>query len=79
MADHELEETNTKSSKQEPTPFISETTGINRNDIATDIESTFISELKDQFKGSADGKDESSLPCRSRLYIVCEMYTLNSC
>ena len=79
MTDHELEETNTKSSKQELTSFISETTGSNRNDITTDIESTFISELKDQFKGSADDKDESSLPCPSRLYIDCEMYMLNSC
>ena len=42
--------------------------GSNRNNITTDIEPSFISELKDQLKGSADDKDESSLPHPSRLY-----------
>ena len=40
----------------------------NNNDITTDIEPSFISELKDQLKGSSSDKDESSLPHPSRLY-----------
>ena len=35
VTDQEPEGTPTKSSQQEPTPFISETTGSNRNDITT--------------------------------------------
>ena len=68
VTDQESEETQTKSSHQELTPFISETTGSNNNDITTDIEPSFISELKDQLNGSAGDKDESSLPHPSRLY-----------
>ena len=68
VADQEPEETQTMSSQQELTPFISETTGSNRNDITTDIELSFISELTDQLNSSADNKDESSLPHPSRLY-----------
>ena len=60
VTDQEPEETQTKSSQEEPTPFISKTTGNNRNDITTDIEPSFISELKDQLKGPSSDKDESS-------------------
>ena len=68
VTDQEPEGTHTKSSQQEPTSFISETTGSNRNDITIDIEPSFISELTDQLKDSADDKDKSSLPHPSRLY-----------
>ena len=68
VTDQESEETQTKSSQQEPIPFISETTGSNNNDITTDIEPSFISELKDQLKDPSSDKDESSLPHPSRLY-----------
>ena len=68
VTDQEPDETSTNSSQQEPTPFISETTGSNNNNITTDIEPSFISELKDQLKGAANDKDESSLPHPSRLY-----------
>ena len=64
----EPEGTSTKSSQQELTSFISETTGSNRNDITIDIEPSFITELIDQLKDSANDKDESSLPHPSRLY-----------
>ena len=66
VTDQEPEEAQTKSSEQEPTPFIFETTGSNRNDITTDIEPSFILELKDQLKGPSSDKDESSLPHPSR-------------
>ena len=36
--------------------------------VTTDIEPSFISELKDQLKGLASDKDKSSLPHPSRLY-----------
>ena len=68
VTDQEPEETQTKSSKEEPTPFISENAGSNNNNITTDIEPSFISELKDQLKGSAGDKNNSSLPYPSRLY-----------
>ena len=67
VTDQEPEETQTKSSQQELTPFISETTGSNNNNITTDIEPSFISELKDQLKGLSSN-DKSSLPHPSRLY-----------
>ena len=70
VTDQESEETQTKSSQQELTPFISETTGSNNNDITTDIEPSLISELKDQLKGSAGDKDESSLPHPSGCIII---------
>ena len=38
VADQGPEETQTKSSQQEPTLYISETTGSNRSDITIDIE-----------------------------------------
>ena len=47
--------------------------GGKRNDITTHIEPSFISELKDQLKGSAGDKDESSLLYPSRLYYNCNL------
>ena len=68
VIDQESEETQTKSCQQEPIPFISQSTGNNGNNITTDIDPSFMSELKDQLRGFADNKDENSLPHPSRLY-----------
>ena len=68
VTDQEPEETQTKSSQKEPTPFLNENTGSNNNNITNDMEPSFISEVKDQLKGSAGDKDNSSLPHPSRLY-----------
>ena len=68
VTDQEPEETQTKCSQQKTTPFISETIGSNINVISTDIQPSFISELKDQLKSSADDKNESSLHPSSTLF-----------
>ena len=59
VTDQELEETQTKSSQEQSTH---ETTG--NNIILWLLESPLILELKDQLKGSADNKDETTPPSK---------------